>query len=415
MDEPTPFTTSSTDAPSAEATPVVDARRPRRARRVRIGGFALAGALLLGIGGAGGAWGAAQLTHRTDSSTTTTDGSTFSGGATGTFAGRGPFAGGNGFRGGSSDPGSSSTTTTTGPAATAAQKVGVVTITTTLGYENGSAAGTGIVLTSSGEILTNNHVISGATAIKVTDETTDTTYTATVVGTDATDDIAVLQLEDASGLRIATLASSAASTGDDVTAVGNAGGTGELTTAAGTVTDLEQTITTEAEGSAASETLDGLIQTDADVIAGDSGGPLTNSAGAVVGIDTAASSGSDQVESYAIPIADALTIAHKIEAGDASSTITIGYPAFLGIQVDGTSSSTGATVAGALEGTPAASAGLSAGDTITEVDDHAISSGDDLTSTLRGHRPGDTVSVTYTDAQGDAHTTQVTLVQGPAN
>jgi S1-C subfamily serine protease len=129
---------------------------------------------------------------------------------------------------------------------TSAQSVGVVVIDTVLKYQGAEAAGTGIVLTSNGEILTNNHVIDGATGITVTVVTTGKTYTADVVGTDATSDIAVLQLEGASGLSPATTGSSGAGVADAVTAVGNAGGTGVLAAATGTVTALDQTVTASA-------------------------------------------------------------------------------------------------------------------------------------------------------------------------
>jgi S1-C subfamily serine protease len=301
---------------------------------------------------------------------------------------------------------------------TSAPKIGtgVVVVNTNLGYAGGSAAGTGMVLTSSGEILTNNHVIAGATAIRVTDETTGRAYTASVVGTDAADDVAVLQLKNASGLSTAKLAGTAAAIGDPVTAVGNAGGTGTLTAASGTVTGLDQHITTESEGAAAGETLSGLIETNADVVAGDSGGPLENSSGQVVGIDTAASSDSSEPDAYAIPISSALTIANRITDGERASGITLGYPAFLGVQVASSRTGTdGALLAGVIDGTPAASAGLAAGDTITAVDGSAVASGSALTDSLKSRSPGEKVTLTYTDEQGSSHTATVTLTTGPAD
>jgi S1-C subfamily serine protease len=164
---------------------------------------------------------------------------------------------------------------------------GVVAIDTNLAYEGGQAAGTGMVLTSSGEVLTNNHVIAGATAITVSVPGTAHTYTARVVGYDVSDDIAVLQLAKASGLRTVKIASSTPNLGATVTAVGNAGGTGRLLSATGRVTGLGKTITASDGGS--SEQLTGLIETDANVQPGDSGGPLLNASGRVVGMDTAGS------------------------------------------------------------------------------------------------------------------------------
>jgi S1-C subfamily serine protease len=294
------------------------------------------------------------------------------------------------------------------------QKTGLVNIDTVLGYRNGQAAGTGMVLSSDGEILTNNHVVDGATDISVTIVSTGATYRATVVGTDPTDDVAVLRLQDASALRVADFSTTAADLGDAVTAVGNAGGTGTPTAAAGTVTAVEQTITATDETGSNAETLDGLIETDADVQAGDSGGPLYDTAsGEIVGMDTAASSGPD-VTGYAIPIDDALAIATQITDGLDDATIHQGYPAFLGVSVlpDATG---GAAIAGVLPGGPAEQAGLAAGDVVTAVDGRTLGSSDDLTTALAAHEPGDSVSVTWTDGAGQQHTAQVTLVQGPAD
>ena len=169
---------------------------------------------------------------------------------------------------------------------------GIVDVTSTLGYQDATAMGTGIVLTSNGEILTNNHVINGATSVSVTDIGNGKTYKATVVGYDASHDIAVLQLSGASGLTTATTGdSSTVKTGDSVVALGNAGGKGGTpAVAAGSITALNQSITASDEGSGSSEQLSGLLETNADIQAGDSGGPLVNSHGQIIGIDTAASS-----------------------------------------------------------------------------------------------------------------------------
>jgi S1-C subfamily serine protease len=410
---------------------------PTHSRRRRFIAMGAVAALILGVGVGGGALGATAFSHGSSTTSTSqaagtgtgTTGGTGTSGGTGTFGGSGSstfgtFGGSNGFSGGSSSgssgsSGSTGTTTTTGTAATASQQVGVVTVVSTLKYESAESAGTGIVLTSSGEILTNNHVVEGATTIKVTIATTGKTYTATVVGTDATHDIAVLQLKDASGLTTAKIASSAATTGDSVTAVGNAGGTGTLTQASGSVTALKQTITTAAEEGTSSEKLSGLIETNADVQSGDSGGPLLNSSGAVVGIDTAASTGTQDTTGYAITIAYALSIADKIVAGESSSDIVLGYPAFLGVETSATASSTstttsGATVAGVIDGTPAATAGIEANDVITAVGGTKVSSASALSGLVKKYSVGDRVSITYTDTAGASHTATVTLVSGPA-
>jgi S1-C subfamily serine protease len=312
-------------------------------------------------------------------------------------------------------------------AATSAEDIGVVDITTVLDYGEGAAAGTGVVLTSSGEILTNNHVIDGATKITATVVATGRSYAATVMGTDPTDDIAVLRLSGASGLATARLATpaqvAAVAVGDAVTAVGNAGGRGGTPTAAsGNVVALGRDITASDENGTDAERLTGLIEVNAAVQAGDSGGPLYAD-GAVIGIDTAAStSGRGRVATtaadtvsagFAIPLTTATAIAGRIVAGEQSSTIHQGNPAFLGVQLpDGTDDT---AVSGVVRGSPAAAAGLRAGDTITAVDGVPIDHPDALSDALAGHRPQDRVTVGWTDAAGASHTATVTLTTGPAD
>jgi S1-C subfamily serine protease len=319
------------------------------------------------------------------------------------------FGGFSGGVGGAGSFGGASSTTTT---ATAAQQVGIVEINTVLGYQNAQAAGTGMVLTSNGEILTNNHVVDGATSISVTIASTGATYTATVVGTDPTDDVAVLQLSSASGLQTAKLSTAAATVGDAVTGVGNAGGTGTLTAASGTVTAVGQSITASDQTGSNAEQLSGLIETDAGIQSGDSGGPLYGASGTVIGMDTAASSGG-AAQGYAIPIATAETIAAKIVAGVDDATIHQGYPAFLGVSVQ--DSGSGATVAGVLSGGPAAGAGVTTGDVIVSVGGHPVTSAAGLSSVLVGYQPGDRVRITWTSSTGVTHSATVTLASGPAD
>ncbi|MGI3785604.1 MAG: S1C family serine protease, partial [Janthinobacterium lividum] len=128
------------------------------------------------------------------------------------------------------------TTTVDSDPATSAESKGVALIDTVL--SDGEAAGTGIVLTSDGEVLTNYHVVEGSTSVKVTIASSGKVYTASVLGVDQTADVALLQLKDAGGLTVARIDDDTLKTGDDVTAVGNAGGTGTLTAAGGDVTSL---------------------------------------------------------------------------------------------------------------------------------------------------------------------------------
>ena len=309
--------------------------------------------------------------------------------------------------------GTTSSTVAAATEATADQLVGVVDITTVLGYANGEAAGTGMVLTSDGEILTNNHVVDGATSITVTVLSSGDTYQATVVGTDPSDDVAVLQVAGASGLDTVQIDRNTPAPGDDVTAVGNAGGATDSTSAAaGTVTALDQSITATDDSGQNAEQLTGLIEIAADVRAGDSGGPLYDAQGEVTGMDTAASSTGGQA--YAIPIATALSVAQQIVGGVDDATVHQGYPAFLGVSVQ-SAGTDGAAVAGIVADGPADSAGLTVGDVITTVGGTAITSAADVSTALAGYQPGDTVKVTWTDTAGQSQSASVTLATGPAD
>jgi S1-C subfamily serine protease len=344
-------------------------------------------------------------------------------------------------------PGGGTSNTSINPSAIAAKvDPGLVDVNTVLGYQSAEAAGTGIVLTSNGEILTNNHVVEGATSIKVTDIGNGKTYTASVVGYDRTQDIAVLQLQGASGLTTEALGDSAkVAVGDAVVGIGNAGGAGGTPSAAsGTVTALNQSITASDGSSGSSEQLTGLIQVNANIQSGDSGGALVNSAGQVIGVDTAASQGyqfsggggfggqgtnpgtnpgaGSGNQGYAIPINQAITLAHQIIAGTSSSTVHIGTTAFLGVGVNDagqsqqgapTGAASGAQIANTVPNGPAEAAGLQQGDVITAVNGQTIDSATALTNLMDTHHPGDKLSVTYTDTAGAQHTTTVTTIQGP--
>ena len=337
---------------------------------------------------------------------------------------------------GSTDPSSlpSSGSTASGTSSTAAGDTesiaalidpALVDIISTFEYQQATGAGTGIVLTATGEILTNNHVISGATSISVIDVGNGQTYTASVVGYDAAHDVAVLQLNGASGLQTASISSSAATVGEAVVAAGNAGGTGGTpTAAAGSVTAVNQSITASNELTGTSERLSGLIQVAAAIQSGDSGGALVDSTGSVIGINTAGSSNyslsSTTGRGYAIAIADAMTIATAVEAGQASATTHVGDSAFLGILMGsssnargGRTTTSGALVGGVVAGDPAAKAGIVAGDTITSLGGKAVDSATTLGQLMIGYHPGDTVTIGWVSSSGTAHTAKVTLVSGP--
>jgi S1-C subfamily serine protease len=300
---------------------------------------------------------------------------------------------------------------------------GVVNVRTTLGYQGGAAAGTGIVLTSSGEVLTNNHVIRGATSVRVVVPTTGRSYKATVVGYDVADDVAVLQLSGASNLRTAALGnSSTLHVGQQVTATGNAGGTGKLASVSGTIVGLGKTITASDEQNG-SEQLNGLIETNAPLQPGDSGGPLLNSSKRVIGMNTAASVGFSfqtvgATDAYAIPINHALTLAKQIESGRSTATVHVGGTPFLGVQIQDVGgfgdTTAGGLVAGVVSGSPASKAGLTAGDVITAIGGRTVASSADVLTALLAKTPGAAVQLTWVDQLGNQQTATVTLASGPA-
>ena len=309
---------------------------------------------------------------------------------------------------------------------------GLVDVVSTIDYGEGEAAGTGIVLTSSGEVLTNNHVVEGATSIKVADIGNGKTYTAAVVGYDATSDVAVIKLQDASGLQTASLGNSGTvAVGESVVAIGNAGGVGGTPSAApGTVTGLDQSITASDGSTGSAEQLANLVETDADVQPGDSGGPLVDTSGQVVAIDTAGSStfqfqlsgpqDNSGTDGYAIPINEALSLAKQIESGKSSSSVHIGASAFLGVEVASTSAyyalapaASGATIEGVLSGSPAAEAGLASGDTITSVGGHTVTSATSLRDIMDELHPAQKVTVRWVDQYGSSYKATIELTAGP--
>ena len=318
-----------------------------------------------------------------------------------------PFNGGGDGQGAPGQGGSSSDSSTK---ASGSQLTGLVRVVSTMKYAGAKAAGTGMVLTSDGEIVTNHHVVEGATAVKVTVMSTGKSYTASVVGTDAKDDVAVLQLTSASGLQTVKTDTGSVKVGDKVTAVGDGNGTvSYLSAASGKVMALKQSITTQSEGTATGERLTGLTKISSDVVSGYSGGATYDSQGDVIGMTTAASSGTSDVVGYAVPISKVLTVADDLENNVAAAKYDYGRPAFLGVGLG----QSGTTVQGVYQGTPAAKAGIVAGDRITAIDGTAVSDATKLHDLVAAHSPGESVSVTWAGNAGQSHTATVTLVQGP--
>lgn len=287
---------------------------------------------------------------------------------------------------------------------------GVVLIHTTLA--TGEAAGTGLVLDESGLVLTNYHVVSGSTSVRVTIALDGTQYDATLVGHDQEADIALLQLDGASGLATVDLDDDGdPAVSDAVTAVGNAQGQGYLSASSGSVVALDRSITTRSEASAQGESLTGLIETDAHVVGGYSGGALLDGEGEVVGVTTAASGGG-VAESYAVPIEDALDVAQAIEDGDEGDGVEIGPSAYLGVAI---ADSGPLRIAAVEPGSAAGAAGLVPGDTLTTLGETDLTSYDVLHAALAADDPGDRVSLGWTDRDGTARTATITLGTSPAN
>src|SRR5271163_4126193 len=346
---------------------------------------------------------------------------------------------------------------------------GLVIINTTLQYNSEQAAATGMVINPDGLVLTNNHVIEDSTSITAR-TANGHKYQAKVLGYDVTGDVALIQLQGASGLTTVPIGnSSTLKTGESVVGMGNAEGQNAIIPVTGQVTALNQTITAGDEGgSVTSETLHNMIQTNADIVSGDSGGPLANTAGQVIGMDTAGNDGGFAVQQdssgYAIPIDNALAVAQQIREGQASSTVVIGYPPFMGIYIGQGSNSdpqaqaeqqnggngfggngfggnggnggngnqncytsdqnlvapanlanvnSGTLILGTICGGPAMAAGMTAGSVITAVNGQAIGSPDSLTGVVSKFKPGTTIKVSWVSPSGQHSTSSVKLTAGP--
>ncbi|MBW0017937.1 MAG: serine protease [Mycobacterium sp.] len=300
--------------------------------------------------------------------------------------------------------------------ATLAAQVGpqVVNINTNLGYNNAIGAGTGIVIDPNGVVLTNNHVIMGATDISAFSVGSGQTYAVDIVGYDRVHDVAVIQLRGAGGLSAAAIGGGVG-VGEGIVAFGNTGGQGGAPTASpGKVVALNQAVQASEAVTGAEETLSGLIQVDAAIKPGDSGGPVVNNGGQVVGMTTAATdtykmSGGT---GYAIPIGQAIGIAGQIRSGNGSGTVHIGPTAFLGLGVVDNGGS-GARVERVVGSGPAAAAGLDVGDVITKVNNVNITGATTMTDVLTGFHPGDTVTVIWQSKSGGVRSQNVTLADGP--
>jgi len=343
---------------------------------------------------------------------------------------------------------------------------GLVDIVSTIKYDSETAEGTGMIISPSGLVLTNNHVIDGATNIHVSllaPGRNSAQYAAQVVGYDITDDVALLQLRSASGLPTESFGNSSQVTlGTPVLALGNAEGRGRATPATGIINALDRSIQANDEGSNSTEDLNHMLQTNARIQQGDSGGALANNAGQVIGMITAANTassgqagGSGGTLGFAIPINSALAIAKQIASHRPSATVYIGVPGFLGVEVATSDSANpqqqaadaqqsgigraaagsglscqpsnqggvpsrvapiaaGALILGVLCETAATSAGMVAGDVITSVAGQPITTPGSLTGITAKYHPGDIVTVIWVSLDGVEHTMLMKLGPGPA-
>lgn len=385
-----------------------------------------------------------------------------------------PFNNGNSGNSGSSNNNSGLSSATVKKVKSAIMP-GLVVISSNLQYQDDAAEATGMIISSNGLVLTNNHVINGTTGLTARVVNADgqgsgPRYPARWLGYDKTADIAVIQLVGVSGLHTVPLGdSNSVKLGDGVVAMGNANGTGSITTVEGKITGLNERITASDNGESA-ETLTNMIQTSSQIIPGDSGGPLASQDGQVIGMDTAASTntyvGSQQDVGFAIPINRAMSIADQIISGKSSSDVRVGSVGFLGVVVVGGTSnkigaqstltnpkaqaqqeqqqlqsaggfsgapgsgcltndgntgvpqnvapvSSGTLVLGALCGTPAATAGMAPGDVITSVDGKSVSSPASLVTILSVLKSGQTVPVVYSTPSGSTMDRPMTLAAAP--
>jgi S1-C subfamily serine protease len=289
------------------------------------------------------------------------------------------------------------------------------------------AAGTGMIVSASGQVLTNNHVIQGATKITVSVEGRPGMYTAQVLGVDPTHDVALIQIQGVSGLPTVSFAdSSTVTVGQEVVAIGNALGKGGTPTVThGAISALGLSITVS-NGRGGTESLSDVIETDAPIQPGDSGGPLVNAAGQVVGMITAGSrerSASTSSSGFAITSNSALSVVNEVRAGHASGDIIIGQTGFLGVEVSnldaaaiarlGLAITSGALIVGVFPGSPASQAGMGADSVITAIDGVKVDSADTLGPIIHQYKPGDRIQVKWVDRRG-THTNSVVLVTGPA-
>ncbi|MBF6085588.1 trypsin-like peptidase domain-containing protein [Nocardia cyriacigeorgica] len=286
------------------------------------------------------------------------------------------------------------------------------------------AAGSGIVLTADGQVLTSHHVVKGAESVKVTRVSDGLVYDAQVLGYDSSTDIALLGLVGATGLTTARLGSSSGlRLRDEVLAIGNAGGTGEPTAVAGRISDLDSTILALNSADLSRKALSGMVEISAEVSSGQSGGALADHSGAVVGVIAAASGDQEDEDpgvqaqrppvGYAVPIDTAMRVVRQIRSGTPTETVHVGPTATLGVLISDARPS-GARVDVAIYGLPAHNAGLADGEIITSIDGKIITSARALRAAINKHKPNDIVELGVS-GPGGPRTVRVVLARGTPN
>jgi putative serine protease PepD len=279
----------------------------------------------------------------------------------------------------------------------------------------GVGSGSGIILSSDGEILTNNHVVEvaaegGSISVNFND---GSAARAEIVGTDPVTDLAVIKAQDVSGLTPATLGESGnLDVGEEVIAIGSPFGL-EATVTSGIVSALNRPVSVGSADPASMETTYPAIQTDAAINPGNSGGPLVNMHGEVIGVNSSIRSSSSMGEGgsiglgFAIPLDKVLPIVDQLRNGQTPTHARLGVTV-----IDANSENgllTGAGIRSVNEGSAADEAGLEPGDVVTKVEDELISGSESLVATIRGYRPGDTVTLTVVRGGDRTETIEVTL------
>ncbi|NUS52690.1 MAG: PDZ domain-containing protein [Nocardioidaceae bacterium] len=283
--------------------------------------------------------------------------------------------------------------------------------------QQGQGSGSGVVISSDGEVLTNNHVVDiasqgGQISVNFND---GSAKKATVVGTDPLTDLAVIKVDGVSGRQPASIGhSDKLSVGEPVVAVGSPVGL-EATVTSGIVSALNRPVSVGTQDGQSQDTTYPAIQTDAAINPGNSGGPLVDMNGNVIGINSSIRTASSGVESqggsiglgFAIPITPVWPVVQELRHSETPTHARIG------VQVTDASSNngllTGAGIESVNQGSAAEKAGLKRGDVVTKVNDDVITGADSLVATIRGHRPGDKVTLTVVSSGDKTRTVQVTL------